>query len=161
LFFNIEGQGQTHMNLFLNNLAEIKISYSSKVPAKDRHKVTCSRDASEILRLAFENIEYRESFYILLLNRANQVLGYNMISLGGISGTITDIRMIFQVALKSSSSAIILAHNHPSGNLNPSEADKKITQKVKEAGILLDISVLDHIILTQDSYFSFADENLL
>ena len=149
------------MNLFLNNLAEIKISYYSKIPAKDRHKVTCSRDASEILRLAFENIEYRESFYILLLNRANQVLGYNMISLGGISGTITDIRMIFQVALKSSSSAIILAHNHPSGNLNPSEADKKITQKVKDAGILLDISVLDHVILSQDSYFSFADENLL
>jgi len=97
-------------NLFLNNLAEIKISYSSKIPAKDRHKVTCSRDASEILRLAFEDLEYRESFYILLLNRANQVLGYNMVSLGGISGTITDIRLIFQTALKASSVAIILAH---------------------------------------------------
>ena len=148
-------------NLFLNNLAEIKISYSSKIPAKDRHKVTCSRDASEILRLAFQDLEYRESFFILLLNRANQVLGYNMVSLGGISGTITDIRLIFQTALKASSVAIILAHNHPSGNLNPSEADKKITQKIKQAGELLDISVLDHIILSEESYFSFADENLL
>jgi len=161
LFFNIEGQGQIHMNLFLNNLAEIKISYSSKVPAKDRHRVTCSRDASEILRLAFEDLEYRESFFILLLNRANQVLGYNKISQGGISGTITDIRMIFQAALKANGVALILAHNHPSGNLNPSEADKKITQKIKQAGELLDISVLDHIILSEESYFSFADENLL
>ncbi|MBT7463546.1 MAG: JAB domain-containing protein, partial [Bacteroidetes bacterium] len=78
-----------------------------------------------------------------------------------ISGTITDIRLIFQTALKASSVAIILAHNHPSGNLNPSEADKKITQKIKQAGELLDISVLDHIILSEESYFSFADENLL
>jgi len=115
------------MHLFLNNVAEIKISYSSKVPAQDRHRVRCSRDAYNILREAFENLEYRESFFILLLNRANQVLGYNMISMGGISGTITDIRMIFQTALKANASGIIISHNHPSGNLNPSEADKKIT----------------------------------
>lgn len=81
--------------------------------------------------------------------------------MGGISGTITDIRLIFQAALKASSSALISAHNHPSGNLNPSEADKLITKKIFEAGKLLDISVLDHVIITQDEYFSFADQNLM
>ena len=149
------------MNLFLNNVAEIKISYSSKIPAKDRQKITCSRSADQILRQAFEDIGYRESFLILLLNRANAVLGYRLISMGGISGTITDIRMIFQTALKANSSAIILAHNHPSGNLNPSEADKKITAKIKEAGNFLDIAVLDHLILSEESYFSFADKDLI
>ncbi len=149
------------MNLFLNNLAEIKISYSSKVPAKDRPQVSSSRDAEQNFRLVFDNIEYRESFYILLLNRSNRILGFNLISQGGISGTITDIRMIFQTALKACACGLIIAHNHPSGNLQPSLADKKITQKIKEAGQLLDIHLLDHIILTKDSYFSFADESLI
>ena len=158
---NPQGRGKLLMNIFLNNVAEITISYSSKIPAKDRHRVRCSRDAEHILRQAFEDIEYRESFYILLLNRQNQVLGYRLISLGGISGTITDIRMIFQTALKANASGILLAHNHPSGNLDPSEADKKITTKIKEAGGFLDISVLDHLILSDESYFSFADQNLI
>ena len=149
------------MNLFLNNLAEIKISYSSKVPAKDRPQVSSSRDADQNFRLVFDNIEYRESFYILLLNRSNRILGFNLISQGGISGTITDIRMIFQTALKANACALIVAHNHPSGNLQPSVADKKITQKIKEAGQLLDIHLLDHIILSEESYFSFADESLI
>lgn len=149
------------MDLFLNNLAEVKISYSSKVPAKDRHSIRCSRDAENILRLFYQDIEYKESFYILLMNRNNKVLGFNQISSGGISATITDIRIIFQVAIKSCASAIILAHNHPSGNLNPSEADKQITKKIHDAGKLMDISVLDHVILSEESYFSFADENLM
>jgi len=98
------------MNLFLNNLAEIKISYSTKVPAKDRPQISSSRDAERNFRLVFDNLEYREPFYILLMNRANKILGFNLISQGGISGTITDIRMIFQTALKANACAIIVAH---------------------------------------------------
>lgn len=153
--------GQNSMNLLTNNLAEVKLSYSQKIPAKDRIAIRGSRDAANTLRLFYEDIGYKESFFILLLNRANKVLGYNQISQGGISGTITDIRLIFQAAIKSNSSAIILVHNHPSGNTNPSETDKKITTKIVEGGKLLDISVLDHIILTEESHFSFADENLI
>jgi DNA repair protein RadC len=149
------------MNLFLNNLSEVKISYSSKVPAKDRPVVRCSRDAVNNIRLFFPDVEYKESFFILLMSRSNKILGFNQISSGGISGTITDIRLIFQAAIKSNACGMILAHNHPSGALNPSEADKLITKKVFDAGKILDITVLDHIIITQDSYFSFADENLM
>ena len=150
------------MNLFLNNLAEIKISYSSKVPAKDRPAVSCSRDAEKLFRLIYTDIEYRESFYILLLNRANRVLGFKKISEGGITGTITDVRMVLQAALKANACAFICCcHNHPSGNLKPSEADLKITKKIKEAASIMDIAVLDHLILSKESYFSFADENLI
>ena len=150
------------MNLFLNNLAEIKISYSSKVPSKDRPAVSCSRDAEKLFRLIYTDIEYRESFYILLLNRANRVLGFKKISEGGITGTITDVRMVLQAALKANACAFICCcHNHPSGNLKPSEADLKITKKIKEAASIMDIAVLDHLILSKDSYFSFADENLM
>lgn len=153
--------GQNTMNLFTNNLAEVKLTYSQKIPVSDRISINCSKDVDKTLRLFYEDIGYKESFYILLLSRSNKVLGYNLISQGGISGTITDIRLIFQAAIKSNSSAIILAHNHPSGNTNPSEADKKITKKLVDGGKLLDISVLDHIILTEETFFSFADQNLI
>lgn len=89
------------------------------------------------------------------------IVGYSLISLGGISGTITDTRLIFSIGLQSLASSIILAHNHPSGNNEPSEADTRITRKFKEAGSYLDIQVLDHLILTQDSYYSFADNGNL
>jgi DNA repair protein RadC len=107
---------------------------------------------------SFEHVEY---FYIICLNRANQVLGFHQVSKGGLSGTVTDVRVIYQVAIKSNTSGIILAHNHPSGNLQPSEADLKITKKIKEAGTFLDISVLDHLILSEDGYMSMADDNLM
>jgi len=149
------------MNLFLNNLAEVKISYSTKVSSKDRPRVRCSRDAYNNSKLVFPNLEHREYFYVLLINRQNQILGFNQISMGGISGTTVDIRLIFQVALKANASAMILVHNHPSGNLNPSEADKKITSKIVDGGKLLDISILDHVIISEESYFSFADQNLI
>jgi DNA repair protein RadC len=100
---------------------------------------------------------------MLLLNRANKVLGITTISEGGLSGTVTDVRLIYQYAIKGNASGIIVCHNHPSGNQNPSESDLKITQKIKEAGNLLDIQLLDHIILTpeRDLYRSFADEGQL
>ena len=99
----------------------------------------------------------------LLLNRANKVLGISTISEGGLSGTVTDVRLIYQYAIKANASGIIIAHNHPSGNINPSESDQKITNKIKDAGNLLDIQLLDHIILTAEIeiYRSFADEGQL
>ena len=95
------------------------------------------------------------------MNRSNSVLGIMEISKGGISGTVADIRIIFQAAIKANACGIIISHSHPSGNLNPSESDTRLTQKVKDAGILIDVQLLDHLILTSDSYYSFADNGLL
>jgi DNA repair protein RadC len=149
------------MNLLTNNLAEVKITYSSKIPACDRIKIRCSQDADKALRLIWPSFEHREFFYIMLLNRSNQILGFSQISMGGISGTVTDVRIIFQTAIKANACGLILAHNHPSGNLSPSEADIAITKKVREAGKFLDITIMDHLILTEDSYLSMADDNLM
>ena len=95
------------------------------------------------------------------MNQANQILGYTLISEGGISETIADIRLIFQAALLTNSVALILAHNHPSGNLKPSRQDMEITKQVRDAALLMRIKVLDHIILTDAEYYSFADEGML
>jgi len=109
-----------------------------------------------------DSIEHIEEFKLLLMNQSNSVLGIMPVSKGGLSGTVTDVRLIFQGAIKANASGIIVCHNHPSGNLNPSESDIKITQKIKEAGNLMDIQLLDHLILTMDgSYYSFADNGLL
>ena len=109
-----------------------------------------------------DTIEHIEEFKLLLMNRSNSVLGILAVSKGGLSGTVTDVRLIYQGAIKANASGIIVCHNHPSGNLNPSESDTKITQKIKEAGNLKDIQLLDHLILTMDgSYYSFADNGLL
>jgi len=148
-------------NTTLMNISEITISYSPKVKSSERRSISCSRDAVEILKRIFPSLEHREYFYLICLNRSNKLLGYQQISAGGISGTIADIRLIFQTALKANSCAIIVAHCHPSGNTAPSEADKKLTQKIKDAGKLLDIALLDHVILTDESYLSFADDNLI
>jgi DNA repair protein RadC len=149
-------------NLFNQGIAEIKVTYSHKVKPSQRPKVCGSKDACELLReVIVENLEYVEEFYVMLLNRANHVLGIAKISEGGLSSTVSDPKRIFQVALKSNASSIVLAHNHPSGNLQPSEADIKLTRKLKDAGTYLDLPILDHIILTSESYYSFADEGLI
>jgi DNA repair protein RadC len=98
---------------------------------------------------------------MLMLNRQNQVLGCHQISKGGMTGTVVDVRVVFQVALKSCATSIILGHNHPSGNLDPSDADKKITRQLSDAGKMLEIPVIDHLILTSDSHLSMADEGYL
>ena len=145
-------------------IAEVQLIYKSKVKASDRMKITCSRDAYKIF---MENwnpdiIEFVEEFKILLMNRSNSVLGILEISKGGISGTVTDVRLIYQGAIKANASGIIVCHNHPSGNLNPSESDTKITHKIKEAGSLMDIQLIDHLIINMDgSYYIFADNGLL
>ena len=148
----------------LINVSEVQLVYKSGVPASERPKISTSGDAYEIFMRCWDEmkIEHVESFKVMLLNRANKVLGVSTISEGGIAGTVADPKIIFQVALKGNASSIILAHNHPSGNLNPSEADKQLTTKLKEAGKFLDIPVLDHIILIpeQGKYFSFSDDGL-
>jgi DNA repair protein RadC len=145
-------------------VSEVKLIYRSKIKASERLKVKCSKDVYDIFMEHWDRdiLEHVEQVKLLLLNRSNSVLGIMEISKGGISGTVTDIRIVFQAAIKANASGLILVHNHPSSNINPSESDNKITQKIKEAGILLDISLLDHIIIATDGdYFSYADSGLL
>lgn len=106
----------------------------------------------------FKSIEHREFFYVMLLNRANRAIGIFQLSMGGITSTVVDLRILFQAAIKANASQIIMAHNHPSGQLKPSETDIALTKRIKSAGEILDIAVLDHLILTADSFYSFADE---
>lgn len=122
-----------------------------------------SSDAEKALRGIWDNntLELKETFIILLLSRSNKVKGYYRVSEGGFSGTVVDPKLIFSIALKCAAHGIILAHNHPSGNLKPSENDLKLTTKLIAGGKLLEIAVLDHVILTQDGYLSFADEGLM
>jgi DNA repair protein RadC len=145
------------------NLAEISVSYSSKVKSKERRKVTSSKEAESIFREIWSEgkIELREEFYILLLNRANGVLGWSLIGAGGLTGTVCDPRLVFSIALKCLACSIILAHNHPSGNTQPSSSDIQLTKNLYEGGKLLEITVLDHLILTAEGFYSFADEGLI
>ncbi|MVN22981.1 JAB domain-containing protein [Mucilaginibacter arboris] len=147
----------------LLQVAEISISYSSIVKPSQRPKIASSRDAYEIMRDNWNegSIEHREEMRIMLLNRGNKVIGIFLVSVGGFAGTVCDPKVVFQAALKANASSIILAHNHPSGNLKPSDADLKLTEKLKKGGLLLDIAILDHLILTEEAYLSFADEGLI
>lgn len=145
-------------------VSEISISYSGNHKLKDLPKVNSSHDAFELLYRNWDkkSIGLHESFKILLLNNANKVKGIYTLSSGGITGTLVDVRILFAVLLKSLTTSVILAHNHPSGNTNPSEADKQLTQKINKGGEYMDIKVLDHLIITPDgNYFSFADEGIL
>ena len=144
-----------------DTIAEVQITYKSAVKSADRIKITCSQDANNALRIFWESFEHVEYAYLLLLNRQNQLIGRYFLAKGGISGAVIDIRVIFQVALKANATSIMLAHNHPSGNLEPSDADRKITHQLKDAGKILDIPLLDHIILTAEGYLSLADDGYL
>jgi DNA repair protein RadC len=125
-----------------------------------RDKVAGSRDVFELFHGELADAQY-EAFWILLLNRANRVIRKINISEGGISGTVADPKKIFKMALDHSASSIILCHNHPSGNVQPSEADIRLTRKLKDAGLMLDLPVLDHLIVGGDAYYSFADEGMI
>ena len=139
---------------------KLRIVYSNK--NKELKKIKTSNDIYEILKEIWsKQIETREEMLILLLNRSNQVLGHYMISMGGITGTYVDLRLIYAVALNSLSTSFVLAHNHPSGNLNPSQEDQNITRKIIEAGKIMDINLLDHVIMTNNGYYSFADNGIL
>ena len=135
----------------------MKITYYP--PCTTLIKIDKSEDAENVLRSVWsDDISYIEEFYVLLLNRASKVLGYHKLSKGGTASTVVDIKVLLQVALKRNASSIIVAHNHPSGSLKPSDQDKRLTQKIKSACELLEIKLLDHLIITDKSYYSFADE---
>ena len=146
----------------LTALSEIEISYRPKFRASLRPQLSCSRDTNQLLRNQWDSnlIEYVEEFKMLLLNRANKVLGIVTVSKGGVAGTVCDPKVVFAAALKANASSIILAHYHPSGNIKPSEADKDLTKKLREGGKFLEIVIADHLILTAETYFSFADNGM-
>jgi DNA repair protein RadC len=142
-------------------VAEISVSYSTNQPDKIK-LISCKEVYQFVLsKWNLDLIEFQEETKLILLNRANIVLGIYELSKGGISGTVVDIRIILSVALKCNASSIILVHNHPSGNLTASESDNIITSKLKKACELLGIYLLDHLIISKEGYYSFAkNENL-
>lgn len=144
-------------------VAEIQLSYRSNVKASLRPKINRSSDACDILRQSWDEskIELVEQFKVILTNRANKVLGIFEVSTGGMTGTVADPKLIFVAALKCGAMGILLAHNHPSGNLTPSQADIDLTRKIKEGGKFLEIQLLDHLIITSEGYYSFSDEGLI
>jgi DNA repair protein RadC len=127
---------------------------------KELDQIKCSSDVRDLLLPYFVDLTHEE-FYCVYLNRSNKVLKIEQVSKGGISGTVTDIRIILKTAVLNTASGLIVSHNHPSGNLNPSESDTKITKKIKEAGNLMDVQLLDHLIICNSEYYSFADNGLL
>ncbi len=142
---------------YINELAIKRIK--STFP---KEKIKCSEDAAKYLRQFFsDDITIYESFFLLLLNRAGYTIGYVKISQGGVAGTVVDVKIVAKYAIESLASSVILCHNHPSSNLKPSEQDIKITASVKHTLSLFDCTVSDHVILTEDSYFSFADNGHL
>lgn len=132
----------------------------ASTPSQSRKQIKSSMSAFEVMQQYLSDEPY-EQFWILLLDRANKVLKPVQISDGGLSGTVADPKKIFTVALKEMASGIILFHNHPSGNVQPSDADKRLTRKLADIGLLMEISVLDHIIIGKENYFSFLDRGLL
>lgn len=142
------------------NLENFKSFRNRALIKKDLNQIRSSTDVKDLLLPYFANLTHEEFFYILV-NRSNKVIKIEQLSKGGISGTVTDVRILFKNAVLASASGVVVAHNHPSGNLNPSESDKKITTKIKEAGYLLDIQLLDHSIINDSDYYSFADNGLL
>lgn len=154
----IKGIGQAKA---LTIVAALELGRRRKeLESNEKGKITGSRDAYDLLKADLLDIAHEE-FWVLLLNRANRVIRKSQISQGGVAGTVADPKIIFKLALDDLASGVILAHNHPSGNLTASQADLDLTKKLKEAGKLLDIQVLDHIIVAGQKYFSFADEGMM
>jgi len=145
-------------------LKEKEVEYKLKATKQDfnRAKITKSKDAADYARqFYFDDLMIYESVFIIMLNRRNNTCGYAKISQGGISGTVVDIRLILKYAIESLASGIILVHNHPSGNMIASPQDIQIAKKLKEAAMYMDISLLDSIIISEDSHYSLADEGLI
>jgi DNA repair protein RadC len=128
--------------------------------ALDNGQIRGSKDAANYLRPEIGDLSYEE-FWVLYLNRQNKVLDKQKLSQGGMTGTVIDVRLVLKSALEKNSTSLIFCHNHPSGNLEPSDADRRITRQLKEAAAIMEIPVIDHIIVSQSGYFSFADEGLL
>ena len=152
------------LSMSKDKVNEIRISYREKIGTLKSHPIKSSEDAAKLLFKNWDrdNIGLHETFKILLLNNSNKVKGIYPLSTGSITGTLVDVRILFAIVLKTLSVGILLAHNHPSNKLEPSEADKRLTEKIKQAAQFFDVTVLDHIILAPDGgYYSFSDNGLL
>lgn len=148
----------------MHTIREVKLSYvkEHQLSEVNKAKIRSSSESAKILRSIWaDDLDMIERAYVLYLNNASQVVSVSMVSMGGITGTVVDPRIVFATALNCLATSIIIAHNHPSGNISPSMADNQLTKKVQEAGRVLDIHLLDHIILTEDSYYSYCDEGRL
>jgi len=145
------------MTTYKAKLPEIQLKYKASIFSKA--KVSTSQEANTIIKNFYnaDTIEYIETVYALYLNRANNTIGWQMISTGGMSAAIIDLKVLFASALTCGASGIILSHNHPSGRIEPSNEDISITEKISKVGKLMDIKLLDHLIVTSDSYYSLAD----
>lgn len=125
-----------------------------------RTKIQSSKEVADYLRVHFKDLNH-EVFAVVYLNRANKIMNFEVVSQGGITGTVADTRIILKKALEAKATSIVICHNHPSGNLMPSKADEDLTKKIKQAAQLLDIQMLDHLIVSDEGYYSFADEGNL
>jgi DNA repair protein RadC len=141
----------------------LSLSFDKKVKKSELFRITTPKDAYHVFKSVFnaDTFYWKEEMIMICMSRANQVLGFYKVSSGGLNVTIADPKVIFTVALNCGASSIIIAHNHPSGQLNPSTPDKKITEVIKNAGRILDIDLFDHMILGDDSYYSFAENGTL
>lgn len=144
------------------DVPELAVSYT-RSGKRQFGKITSSKDAADFIRESFGEgqVELQEQFIVLYLNQANEIIGYYKHSKGAINATVADIRIVLATALKALAVSMVIAHNHPSGNLKPSRADEQLTDKIKQSSTLMDVKLLDHIIVTRDGYYSFADEGLL
>lgn len=143
-------------------LSEVKLSYKCKQPIKTFPEITSPDEAEQLLRKVWDDdqIQLREEFIVLLLNTAKRCMGWSKISSGGTTSTIVDPSKIFQVALLGNATSIIVAHNHPSGNLEPSKSDRTLTERIKKSGDMMGITLEDHIIITSDDYVSLRAKGI-
>lgn len=148
----------SHLDLF--KVAEIELVYRSDVASSERPQVTSSKDAYDLFLQNWnqDKIDYLEEAKMLLLNRSSRVLGIYNLSSGGTAGTVVDAKQVYVAALKLNAQSIIISHNHPSGNLTPSEQDIYLTKNLRKAGEVLGISLLDHLIVSKQGYYSFAED---
>ena len=154
----LKGIGQVKA---INILAAMELGRRRKISENsDDQKIRSSNDVYAIFHPLLSDLKYEE-FWLLYLNRSNRIISRSKISQGGLSGTITDVRLIMKKALELLASSIVICHNHPSGNKEPSEADRRITAKIKDASAYFDISLLDHLIVTDNGYYSFADNETI
>ncbi len=146
------------MKIYKQTITELQLKKSNG----DLHKakITSSKDAYDYFKAIYDSelLEICESFIVIYLNQANNTIGYFKASQGGIAGTVVDVRLILKKALDCYATGMIISHNHPSGNLKPSDEDNKMTEKIKSAGLLMDIRLFDHIIITNEGYYSYGDE---
>ena len=144
------------------NIPEITVSYKDNVKTSERAVIRSSKDIADLLSVVYEDfVQHHEEFHVLYLNRANRVLGVSCVSRGGMNGVTVDPRIILQTALKACAHSICISHNHPSGSIRPSSDDLVMTKAIQKSCKAIGIELLDHVIMTEENYCSFADEGLL